>query len=110
MGTKKVESIPIAEWRPVVATVGDMIQEGWRVQAHCFHCGLEMPVDLEVVAKLRGRSTTLWDRSSRCRRKGCRGRMKFEARVPGAHWFRELTGQPAARTPHWKAMQQMRED
>jgi len=99
MGNRDVDRISIVEWRPKIETVAQMFEAGWKVQAHCYACHLTLDVDLARVGTLRGPQTLLWDRDSGCRRHGCKGRMRFQAKVPGAHTYQGLQGQPAKSEP-----------
>lgn len=90
MGQKSPDAIPMSAWRRRVATVGDMLRDGWRVRSRCSSCGLEMETDLRVVAVIRGPDVSLWNRVGRCRRIGCGGRVSFSGRGPRMSGFRPL--------------------
>jgi hypothetical protein len=102
MGSRNADRISIVEWRAKVETVEQMFMAGWRVQAHCYACNLTLDVDLARVGTLRGPDTVLWDRDAGCRRHGCEGRMKFQAKVPGTYTYQALAGHPVKREPAWK--------
>jgi hypothetical protein len=71
-------------------TVAEMLRDRWEVISHCEHCGLIMTVNLRLVARVSGPSTSLWNRKIRCRRLGCTGFVGFQAKAPGMDCFDAL--------------------
>lgn len=99
MGSRNPDRISIVARRPAGETVEAMIAASWEVQARCSTCRLSTAVDLFLVASTRGPETSLWDRDVHCRRRGCKGRMRFYAKAPGMADYDMLAGEPAAREP-----------
>lgn len=64
-------------------TTGAMQRDSWVIAARCPHCHLDCWVSLEVMIRLVGRDVKLWNRSTRCRRYSCSGRMFFLCTPPG---------------------------
>jgi hypothetical protein len=55
-----------------------MIDAGAACRAQCSTCFGTKGLDLEVIAKARGRGFCLWGKRSRCRLSpGCRGTVRF---------------------------------
>lgn len=102
MASRNPDRISTRDWRPKVETVAAMQGHRWEVIARCFTCGLEVVVDLARVARERGPQTSLWDRQSACKRRGCNGRMVFMAKGPGMAHFELLAGKPAENPPAWR--------
>lgn len=71
-------------WRDCAPTIGNLIDQGWPVAAHCLSCGLAMEVDLNGLVRKLGPNVVLWGRTARCRRRHCVGRMYFSCRPPRA--------------------------
>jgi len=69
MPPRNPDRVPISYRRSRCETVGDMLREGWEVISKCRTCGLMMPLDLALVAKVKGAKTSLWNRTQRCKRK-----------------------------------------
>jgi hypothetical protein len=90
MGRKNIDRIPITDRFGEGQTVAHMAVAGWEVLSKCRTCGLMMVVDLKVVAKVSGPSTSLWNRKSHCRRIGCNGFVHFQAKAPGMPFYSEL--------------------
>ena len=57
MPPRNPDRVPISYRRSRCETVGDMLRE------------LMMPLDLALVAKVKGAKTSLWNRTQRCKRK-----------------------------------------
>jgi len=90
MGTRNPDRVPIRVRRAKCETVGQMIAQRWDVQSKCPVCHLEMDVDLNLVAMVRGPGFSLWNKKPRCRRRLCNGRVRFWARSPDMSWHEEL--------------------
>jgi len=90
MGSRNPDRVPLAYRRRRCETVTQMTEQGWDVLSSCDKCGLQMLVDLRMIAKVRGPTFSLWSRRSRCRRIGCGGVVRFKARAPGMGWYEEL--------------------
>lgn len=65
-------------WQGYAPTIGHMVDQGWRLTAHC-SCGLNMNVSIARMAEKRGRSWSPWGTWSPCPRIGCHARMHFQA-------------------------------
>jgi len=91
MGRRNPDRIPMREWRSNAETVADMQRKGWDVISSCQKCGLAMATDLVVIARLSGPATSLWNRSSPCRRIGCTGAVVFLAKIPGRSMHEALS-------------------
>jgi hypothetical protein len=93
MGQRNLDRISARQWRSMkrIETVADMIREGWNVVSRCKRCGLEMQVQLGVIALVSGPQTSLWNRKARCRRLFCEGQVAFYGRPPGRQSHDELT-------------------
>jgi hypothetical protein len=83
VGARNIDRIPIADLRSGHETVAEMLAAEWEVISKCDTCHLAMAVDLDLVIWRTGPKTSLWNRSAPCRRLGCKGRVSFQARVPG---------------------------
>ena len=76
-----------------------MLAERWDVIAVCGRCGLVTRVNLGIIAKVRGRGFSLWNRKARCRKVGCSGHVAFHAKAAdGMLWHEPLVG-PDPRRP-----------
>lgn len=64
-------------------TVGTMRRDGWVISTRCPRCHLDCWVDLNTLVRLNGSELKLWNRTARCRRYSCSGRMVFLATPPG---------------------------
>lgn len=96
MGARNRDRIWIGEYRRAVATVADMAARQWAVIAKCQACGLMTVVDLELVARVSGAATVLWNRKARCKKVGCQGFVEFQAHVPnGPAGYETLTAPPS---------------
>jgi hypothetical protein len=57
-------------------------------------------VDLRVIAIVRGPKFSLWNQHSRCRRVGCHGAVRFQAKAPGMAWHEPLEAEwPDSKPP-----------
>jgi hypothetical protein len=82
MGEKNLDRIPASAWQVKYPTVAELARDGVDVISSCSSCGLNMAVDLALVARGRGPSTSLWNRNAPCRRIGCSGFIEFRGQVP----------------------------
>lgn len=105
MGSRNADRIPLSDRYTLAATVGDMITRRWEVISKCRVCGLMMVVDLAMVAREAGPKTSLWNRTQRCRRIGCNGRVDFQAKAPGMAHFDELRTYDQPDRPGWAQQQ-----
>ena len=64
-------------------TIRQMRRDGWVISTRCPRCHLDCWVNLDVLIKLNGPELKLWNRTARCRRYSCSGRMIFLATPPG---------------------------
>jgi hypothetical protein len=100
MGHRNPDRVPISIRRQKCETVAEMARDRWEVISHCRHCGLIMTVNLRLVARVSGPKTSLWNRTSRCRRLGCTGVVDFQAKAPGMDSFDVLAAPwPEGRPP-----------
>lgn len=83
MGHRNPDRIPLSWRRTTCETVADMIRARWDVVSKCGACGLQMQVQLRVIARVSGSSTSLWNRDAACRRLLCPGKVEFWAKAPG---------------------------
>jgi len=90
MGHRNPDRVPLSFRRARCETVKQMIEQRWEVIARCRACGLELRADLRTIAILRGPGFSLWNRNTRCRRRGCRGVVEFCAKAPGMVIFEPL--------------------
>lgn len=97
MGTRNLDRIALYELRHKGETVADMWKLCWRCIAVCEACGIELRVDLVALIRLSGPGLSLWNKTAKCRRVGCDGRVYFMASPPGGRGF-EFMGK-AARIP-----------
>jgi hypothetical protein len=91
MGSRNLDRIPIRMWRSKAETVAEMLAQKWEVITSCQKCGLAMVADLALIARETGPATSLWNRSSPCRRIGCTGAVVFMAKVPGVAFHQVLS-------------------
>jgi hypothetical protein len=91
MGSRNIDRIPMREWRASVETVADMLAKKWEVITSCQKCGLAMVADLALIARETGPETSLWNRSSPCRRISCTGVVAFMAKPPGKAFHETLS-------------------
>jgi hypothetical protein len=91
MGTKNPERIPVAAWRVKYPTVAELARDRVDVISSCPSCGLNMAVDLALVARISGASTSFWNRKAPCRRIGCSGHVEFRAKFRGTHIYQALS-------------------
>jgi hypothetical protein len=105
VGHRNPDRVPLMARRARCETIGQMLREGWEVEAWCVACRLKLRVDLRTIAIVRGPTFSLWNRASRCRRVGCRGRVEFHARAPGMTGVERLAVPNAPQvddvTPGW---------
>ena len=90
MGAKNLDRIPVDAWRVRYPTVAELARDNVDVISSCQKCGLNMPVDLDLVAWRSGSATSLWNRKARCRRIGCIGFVVFQAKFRGTHVYQTL--------------------
>ena len=90
MGSRNPDRVPLHVRRARCETVEEMLAQRWEVISNCRQCGLMMEVNLRLVATISGPETSLWNRSSRCRRIGCTGHVRFQAKAPGMAFFDDL--------------------
>ena len=64
-------------WPEFVGSVGGLIDRGVIVRFACLECREIFDVDLQAVAAVRGRTYSLLDRRSTCKRSRCRGQGCF---------------------------------
>jgi hypothetical protein len=94
MGNRNLDRIPMTAWRAKFETVGEMWRADWRhVRARCETCRAEFQVDLEKVIRERGPKTSLWNRRQACPKANCAGRVHFMVRIPGLHFYRQMTAE-----------------
>ncbi len=91
MGHRNPDRVPLRMRRGRAESVDAMRRQNWEVISHCGRCGLMMPVDLALVAKVKGAAYSLWNRKARCRRLGCTGFVTFQAKAPGMIGFEDLS-------------------
>lgn len=72
------------QWASVAWTVAEISARGWPVEAQCRTCQDRFRVRLDVVARMRGPSFSLWGKHARCPRVRCEGRVLFYVRPRGA--------------------------
>ncbi|MEP6967807.1 MAG: hypothetical protein ABI906_06980 [Pseudomonadota bacterium] len=94
MGHRNPDRVPMAIRRQRCETVERMRRDAWDVISRCGKCGLIMRVDLGLVIRVSGPSTSLWNRKARCRRLGCSGWVEFQARAPGMSFHEPLSAPP----------------
>ncbi len=100
MGAKNLDRIPAAAWRQRIETVADFQRDHIEVITDCPKCGLQMVVDLALVARVSGPTTSLWNRKPRCRKLGCGGRATLKAKLPGKGYYEALEAPwPSGRPP-----------
>lgn len=90
MGSRNPDRVPLANRRSKCETVQQMQDQAWDLLSKCDTCGLLMRVDLATIIKVRGPEFSLWNRTSRCRRVGCGGRVEFLAKAPRMGWHEPL--------------------
>jgi hypothetical protein len=90
MGAKNLNRIPVDAWRLKYPTVAELARDHVEVISSCRQCGLNMPVDLGLVAKVSGPATSLWNRTARCKRIGCSGWVDFKAKFRGLNIYQTL--------------------
>ena len=74
---RKVQRI----WPKHLQTVGEMLRQNVDVFAHCPKCQTDFEVDLETLAILYTGHYSLIGRHGKCKRRGCGGRVFFNARI-----------------------------
>ncbi|MDO8912275.1 MAG: hypothetical protein Q8N10_03190 [Phenylobacterium sp.] len=90
MGTRNPDRVPLHMRRAKCETVVQMIEQRWDVLSKCMSCSLIMQVDLRVIARVKGPTYSLWDRSARCKRLHCCGVVRFKAKSPDMSWHEHL--------------------
>jgi hypothetical protein len=90
MGSKNLDRLPVAAWRMKYPTVAELARDRVDVISSCASCGLNMAVDLALVVRVSGASTSLWNRKAPCRRIGCSGFIEFRAKFRGTHIYQAL--------------------
>lgn len=90
MGSRNLDRISVAEWRNRCETIEDFARDRIEVISACRKCGLQMPVDLALVARVSGAKTSLWNRHPQCKRLGCDGVVDFKAKFWGANSYQTL--------------------
>lgn len=91
MGAKNLDRIPVSAWRVKYPTVAELARDRVDVISSCASCGLNMAVDLALVARVSGAATSLWNLKRPCRRIGCSGHVEFRAKFHGTHIYQALT-------------------
>lgn len=99
MGARNPDRIPLAARRSGCESVGQMLGARWEVTSRCRTCALELRVDLRAIAAVRGPGFSLWNRTSRCKKVGCRGVVAFHAKAPGMAFFERLATSDTPRDP-----------
>lgn len=82
MGGPNPDRWPPEDWRLQAETVEEMAAQGWDVFSKCNLCGLMMTTSLNLIARISGPSTSLWNLKRPCRRMGCTGYAGFHGRPP----------------------------
>lgn len=101
MGSKNIDRITPIEWRSTADAVEEMIAKGWSVVSRCHVCGLIMPTNLKLIARVSGPGVSLWNRREKCRRLGCTGFVDFLGHPPGLHQHFPLRAEwPPSRKPN----------
>jgi hypothetical protein len=90
MGAKNPDRIPVDAWRVKYPTVAELARDHVEVISSCRKCGLIMPVDLDLVARISGPATNFWNRKARCKRIGCSGFVEFQAKFRGTYTYQTL--------------------
>jgi hypothetical protein len=90
MGSKNLDRVSVAEWRNKCETVADFTRDRIEVISACDKCDLRMVVDLQVIAKVSGPLTSLWNRRAPCKRIGCSGQVVFKAKFWGQNIYQPL--------------------
>lgn len=103
MGQRNPDRVPIAQRQHQGCDVAAMAKAGWDVLSECRRCGLIMQVDLQLIARVSGPRTSLWNRHARCRRLLCPGVVEFKAKAPGMGWHERLVydEREILRAPGW---------
>jgi hypothetical protein len=77
MGLRNYDRWPPEDWRRTAETVSQMRKARWEVISYCRVCHLTMRADLNLVERVSGSHTVLWNRKARYRRIGCDGVVEF---------------------------------
>jgi hypothetical protein len=93
MGHRNPDRIPLSWRRTRCETVAEMAAARWDVLSKCRVCGLQMRVQLRVIATVSGPNTSLWNRRAPCRRLLCSGQVEFWAKAPGMASHEPLTAE-----------------
>jgi len=64
-------------------TASQFRRDHWILMTRCRRCHLDCWVDLDVLIRLSGPETRLWNARARCRRYGCPSKMIFLCTPPG---------------------------
>jgi|SRR5580693_8103883 hypothetical protein len=91
MDSRNPDRLPISIRRQRCESVAQMQRDRWEVISCCEKCGLNMVVDLALVARVSGPDTSLWNRKARCRQIGCAGWVEFKAKAPGMNMYEPLS-------------------
>lgn len=91
MGARNPDRQHISVWRAQAETIGQMEAAGWSVVSVCESCGLSMDVHLHDMIRLKGPQVSLWNRRAPCRRRGCRGFVRFQGRPPRVTRYQDLS-------------------
>lgn len=110
MGSRHPDRVSAAVWRQSCETLGDMYRKRWALAVVCRTCRLELRADLvSMVLRLKP-DFSPWNRTSRCRRIGCRGVVDFRFRAPGMSYFMPLTSGPPAAAPQGHVIRAFEEE
>jgi hypothetical protein len=103
MGQRNPDRVSIRQRYARARDVAEMAKAGWDVISVCRQCGLQMQVDLKLIAYVSGPRTSLWNRYARCRRLLCGGVVEFHAKAPGMAWHERLAfdEKEVDRAPAW---------
>ncbi len=96
MGSLHFDRWPAEDWRRAAPTVASMRAAKWEVISYCRTCYLTMAVDLDLIQRVSGPKTVLWNRQLRCRRIGCDGVVEFHGKPAQlTRFFRLFADWPA---------------
>lgn len=103
MGQRNPDRIPLRDRYENGRDVAGMIKHGWDALSICRSCQLTMPVDLKLIAYVRGPKVSLWNRKAKCRRLLCPGIVEFHAKAPGmiGHQKMVFDEREIERAPNW---------
>lgn len=98
VGSQNLNRVHMTAWRAKCETVGQMWRADWRfVRALCETCRAEFQVDLERVIREKGPKTSLWNRRQACPKDDCGGQVHFMVRIPGLHFYQQMTAEEPTR-------------